>query len=364
MAELGNYLAQNERQRRIAAASDSILARAGLIPHDPGNEYTNMTATNIAAEAAERAGVDITGHSQMEIIASGFTASTSDFPTILQNTLRKAVLRGYDEAAEDLRWCSTGALPDFRTQKRLGVGPFPELLEVPELASFTQATFGEKGESISLATFGRTFALSRQAVLNDDLNVLVTTPRRAGRAASRLVADLAYRVLTENANMADGVALFHADHANLLAGAGLTAANVSAMAAAMGAQQQNGQLLNLRLKYLIVPIALEATAQIIAAATIQLFDGGLDPTSPNPWFNRGLQVVSDPRLDAVSATAWFGAADPTRHDVVELAYLNGNDQPTVEFAKRLSQDGTLAKVRIDVGARALDFRTLAKNPGA
>ena len=75
-------------------------------------------------------------------------------------------------------------------------------------------------------------------------------------------------------------------------------------------------------------------------------------------------MIADARLDASSTAVWYGAANPMRHDTVEVAYLDGNDRPYIEQQNGWNVDGAQFKVRIDAGVKALDFRTLAKNPGA
>jgi hypothetical protein len=74
-------------------------------------------------------------------------------------------------------------------------------------------------------------------------------------------------------------------------------------------------------------------------------------------------VISDARLDTASATAWYGAADPAMHDGVEIQYLNGVEMPFMDRQEAWDSDGVELKVRIDAAAKALDFRTLAKNNG-
>ena len=70
-----------------------------------------------------------------------------------------------------------------------------------------------------MVTFGRLFAITRQAIINDDLSALSDIPARHGEAAARKMGDVAYAVLTANAAMGDSVALFHATHGNLGAAA-------------------------------------------------------------------------------------------------------------------------------------------------
>jgi hypothetical protein len=79
---------------------------------------------------------------------------------------------------------------------------------------------------------------------------------------------------------------------------------------------------------------------------------------------RGLTLVSDPRLDAVSATAWYLAADPKQIDTIVRAYLAGADRPFLDAYEERGVDATSYKARLDFGVGVIDFRGLYKNPGA
>lgn len=163
--------------------------------------------------------------------------------------------------------------------------------------------------------------------------------------------------------MSDGVALFHANHGNLNTAAAINTASVDAMRVAMGTQKDSaGAYLNIGLKTLMAPKALEGTARVTQMSEFEVGASTRNNTTPNSV--RGtFEIVSDARLDASSATAWYGAANASIHDVVEVAYLEGQDRPYLDQQEGWQVDGASFKVRIDAGVKALDFRTLAKNPG-
>ena len=111
------------------------------------------------------------------------------------------------------------------------------------------------------------FLDTEEALINDDLDGFSRLGRKLGRAAIRTVGDVVYAVLTGNPTMADGVALFHATHANLLTASAINTAGVDAMRTAMALQKDVGQTtgsLNLDLAFLLVPKALEGT-ELLAA---------------------------------------------------------------------------------------------------
>ena len=353
----------DERDKARAGISKAIMARAGLEKQDTANPYRGYSLTEMARASLEKAGTK-TGHlDKMSLVAAAFTHSTSDFTNLLANVANKSMLKGYEEADESFQlWTAKGTLTDFKPAKRVDIGAFPALAQVADGAEYSYGTVGDRGETIQLATYGKMFSITRQAIINDDLDAFTKIPMRMGRAAIRTVGNLVYAVLTGNPTMADGVALFHASHGNLLTGAAISTTSVDAMRVAMAKQADtNTNALNIRLGYLIVPVALEGAARVVRESEFEVGASNRNNTVPNTV--RGtFEVISDARLDLVSATNWFGAGNPSVFDTIEVAYLDGVDTPTLEQEKGWNVDGVEFKVRLDAGVKALDYRALAKNP--
>lgn len=362
----GSYIVtlEDERDKFRAGAQASILARGNLAKDDGANNYRGFSLMDLARECLAHAGVNARGMGKMDVVAAAFTHTSSDFPLLLANVANKAMLKGYEEADETFQlWTSTGTLGDFKPGKRLDLNTFPALDKVSDGGEYKYATVGERGETVQLATYGKMFALTRQTIINDDLDAFTKIPRRMGRAAIRTIGDLVYAILTGNPLMADGVALFDNGHKNLLAGGGINTAGIDAMRVAMAKQTDGNAVLNIRMAKLLVPVALEGTAKVTMESEYEVGAGAKNNTVPNSV--RGLaEVISDARLDVASATTWYGAADQNVHDTVEVQYLDGNQTPTLEQQDGWTKDGIEFKVRMDAGVKALDFRTLAKNPGA
>lgn len=341
---------------------NAVEARIGMDAVEKGNAFAGMSLIELARASLTHRGVGIAGMDRNGMVGLAFTHSSSDFGNLLADVARKSVLKGYNEAAETFQqWTSKGSLSDFRTAKRVDLATFPNLDRVNEGAEYKYGTIGDTGEQIVLATYGKLFSITRQAVINDDLQTLSRIPQLMGRAAIRTVGDLVYAILTTGHTMSDGKALFHADHGNLLAGAALSVTNIDAAKAKMRTQKDGSAVLDIRPAHLIVPVALESTAKALLAAE---FDPAYANKSvPNPV--RGLvDVIADPRLDAASTTTSYMAADSSMYDTIEVAYLDGNDQPYLEQQQGFTVDGAAFKVRIDAGVAPLSWRTLVKMPGA
>ena len=352
----------------IKGAENAIMARVGLGEDDAENNYRGLNLRELARESLIIHNVNARNMGVMQMVAAAFTHSSGDFPLILSNIANKAMLKGWDETEENFdRWTTPGVLSDFKSTSRVDLNSFPSLREVRAGAEYKNATMGERGESIVLLTYGELFSIDRQAIINDDLGVFSRVPRKMGRAASRTVGDLVIGVLTANAAMADGIALFHADHNNLAGtGAAPTTLTVQAGKAAMMTQTDGGNnahALNIRPQFFLVPAALDGTARVIMASETQISSSQNNSKMPNSVAGMA-EVVTEPRLDANSTTAWYLTASGQQHDTIEVAYLDGNAAPLLDQKDGWGVDGVEFKVRIDAGVKALDFRTLYKNAGA
>lgn len=354
-------------------AEKALLARANLKGGER-NEFSGYTLAELARASLERRNVKTAGMGKLELAGAAFVPvmaggmhSTSDFATILASVASKSMLRGWEEAEETFQlWTSKGSLPDFKATNRIDLNLFPALAKVEEGAEYTYAKLTERGETIQLATYGKLFAITRQAIINDDANAFTKIPARMGRAARRTVANLAYAVLTANATMADGNALFSAAHANIVSsgGAAPSVTTLSAARTAMRKQADPDSIatggLNIRAKYILLPAELETSTLVLLGSE---FDPAQTQRVPN-GVRSMVEPIVDARLSAASTTAWYLAGDPNVYDTVEVAYLDGNEQPFLDQQDGWSVDGTEFKVRIDAGVKALDFRALYKNVGA
>jgi hypothetical protein len=347
------------------ALLQALEIRAGLRVNDSRNPYRGYSLCELARACLDHAGVRDVPGSKMDMIAMAFTHGASDFPLLLANIATKAMMKGYDEADETFQtWTTPGSLPDFKVQSTVDLGSFPSLRSVAPGGQYKYVTLGERAEPRVLATYGEIFAVNRQTIINDDLDAFSRIPRKMGRAAIRTVGNLAYAVLTGNPAMADGVTLFDATHANLQTAAAPSTAAIDLMRVAMARQKDVGQdtgSLNIRMRYLIVPIALEGAAKVVRDSQVEVLSTTTkNNTVPNSVAGT-FEVVSDARLDDASASIYYGAADPAMHDTVVVDYLDGNQAPTLEQQNGWSVDGVEFKVRMDAAAKALDWKALQRN---
>lgn len=372
-------MGETESEKALEGAELALLVRAGIerdkdrVREARENEFLTMPLLEIARDFLRRANVSTRGMDRMALAGAAFMTrsfighTTSDLANLLANVAEKSMLRGWDSRPNTWSgWTKPGTLSDFKQATRAGLSEFPQLLEVPEGAEIKLGTMGDRKELISLVTYARRVALTRQTIINDDLQALTELPMKAGRAAAAIPADLAYAVLTSNPTLnQDSTQLFHADHGNYVtSGAAPSVATLQAGRVAMGLQMnQNGtEYLQIIPAHIVCPLALEDTCNVLMTAQ---YDPAGTAGTLTPNTSPRMQVHADPRLDAFNAAGWFLAADGAAgYDTVEVAFLDGQQTPFIETMNGWSIDGTELKVRLDVGAAALDFRGLYYNDGA
>jgi phage head maturation protease len=346
------------------AMVDGLLLRSGIKvdkPHVAARDFANMRLSDIAETFTKGRGWGF-GFSKSPTDTIKRALSTSDFPELLSNVAGKALMLGYDhEEASYKTWTKETTVNDFKLQKRIAVSEGPNLEKVLENGEYTYGAFYEKSESFADETFGKIVNFSRQAIINDDIGGFTKTIDALGRAASRLESDKVYGLLTGNPTMGDGVALFHANHKNLMTGAVLSTLSLGGARAAMRLQKGlQGSILNVVPRYLIVPAALESLAEQLVISAVD--PSKQNPTPQNAWI-RNLTIVYDARLDATSSTAWYLAADHSQVDTVERIYLEGSNGAFIDQEQGFDVDGVKIKCRLDFGVSVVDWIGLIKNPG-
>jgi len=351
---------------RKMAVKDALLHR-----FDPVNnplkgkacEWRGLNLMEMARSYLEAEGASVRGLSRDEV-ATRALHGTSDFPHILAGVANQSLRDSYDTTPQTFKpFCRQVSASDFKDLHRVQLGEAPGLDKVNELGEFKRGSIGESKESYRVETYGKIFAISRQVLINDDLDAFTRVPQLFGTSAANLESDVVWSILTQNPKMGDGKELFHAQHKNL--GAQNTALSVAALGKARAAMvKQTGldgkTVIHVRPGYLLVPASLEMDAE-------QLIAQNLVPHATNdvvPNSIRSLRIIAEPRLDQASETAWFLMAAPNQIDTIEYAYLEGQQGVYLETRMGFDVDGIEIKARLDFGAKAIDWRGMYRNSGA
>lgn len=363
---------EDETDKQRASITASLLVRAGIADaktRDAARASTHRGAKllDLAKASLTRAGVRFDHMDQMQIVAAAFTQSGSDFPILLENAMHKALQTAYATAPDTWsRFCATGSVSDFRAHNRYRLGSLGNLDSLNELGEFTNKSIpdGEKS-SVQIGTKGNVINLSRQAVINDDLGAFIGLAAQLGRAGRRTIEATVYAMLAENAGlgpvMGDGKTLFHADHGNIGATGAMAVATLEDSRIKMASQTDfsGNEFLDLRPAVLLCPLAIGGTARLLNEAQYEPTDNKFQ----KPNLCRGLfsDVVDTPRL---AGTRNYLFANPSEAPTLEVAFLDGNQEPYVEQQAGFTVDGTQYKVRLDFGVAAIDYRGAVTNAGA
>lgn len=373
------------RARSAETRTRTVRASVGFDNADPA-VVTHRMAEAIAADAA---GVPVTDAGATQFRGLGFRAlarmtvegghrladaaavdaaftrggggshSVSDFPAALEGAGARIVMHAYGEAASPLEanLVTYGTAPDFRPVTEVGLGGFPDLQRLPENGEITAVTTAEASTSWSLGTYAARFDVSRQMLVNDDLGLFGRIGAELGRAARRTETAAIVALLVANPVLADGTALFHANHGNLAAsGAALAEAPLVAGLQAVQAQRGlGGEVIGLRASWLLVAPAAEIAARKLIAAVSATKAADVNPLS-------GLvELLVEPRL---TGTAWYLFAKPSAAPVLKVGHLAGQAGPVVQSHDRWSGLGTGYRVWTDFGVTVVDHRGAYRNAGA
>lgn len=358
--------AEQEKVRR--AASHGLLLRCGISADkvadgglaEGAHDFAGMSMREMARELLHRAHQS-TGGSPVEMMTRAL--ATTDLPVLPTETASRMLMEGWQAGPRTWeQWAATGSLSGFRKAKAVDFAMGGELELIPEGDEYKNGGAAEGGEDVKLDTYGKIFAITRQALINDDLGVFNDIPRYHGEAAARLVNRLAYAALTANPLMSDGKALFGTAHANLVTGGGAPAIeNLGAASLAMSKQTDAaGNPIDVAPQYILLPRALYVAAETFFNSSVI---GTADkPNVANIFGGNVLARVYDAELDKASATDWYLAGPKGR--TVKVFFLNGQNTPFLEQREGWRVDGVEFKVRLDVGAKAIDWRGLVKSQKA
>jgi len=320
-----------------------------------------MGLMRVAEECVRLDGQNPSAMSQSALVQAAM--STSDFPYLLGTTADVSLKAGYAKAPQT--WAPLAGrktVTNFKLQTILDVGMSATFPEVPESGEFKSGYMVEGKDTFRCFTYGQIMPFTRQVIINDELGALTDVPMKLGLKWGIKQASLIWGVITANAALADSYALFEdAHHANLItSGTAINVDNIGIARAKMRAQTDlSGDLIDVMPKYLVVPVGKEQLAR-------QYMSSAFQPTAQtgiNPWMG-SMEIISEPRLDVASATAWYVFADPSLTPVVVAVGLAGNEGVYSETKYGFEVDGVQFKARIDFGAAAVDYRGAVKNNGA
>lgn len=363
----GEQQDQGEQQR--AAAVQYLMnrgAQGNNVPKldDMSRQFLGMKLMDMARHFTG------TGFGQSVMAQAGRAfETTSDFALILENVMHKTLQAGYEETERTfLGIPMVQNASDFREHNVYRMGDAPNLKKLKEDGEYESGTFGSEKETFVIDTYARKIGVTRQTLINDDMNALAILPYMFGQAGSRLESDLFWGMVLNydfqnqkvaNFTMRDGKHLFDADHNNLLTGASsaLSKTSLSNMRK-LGRKQKtvDKNFMNVQFNTFVFSEDLETTAEDLLVNTLY-------PNTPENinTFRGKHEMRIEPRIAQVSADAWLGFSNQIKAFVI--SYLDGEEGMYSEAVQSTDRDGITFKARKDFGVGMVDHRGAAKSNG-
>jgi hypothetical protein len=298
-------------------------------------------------------------------VEAGF--SSIDVGGILSNVANKFLLEGFYSVERTWRnICAVRNVSDFKTvtsYRLIGKDQYELVAPGGELK---HGTLGNEQFTNKADTYGLMLQIDRRDFINDDLGAITTVPRKLGRGSGLKINDVFWTTYLANA------AFFTAGNKNFISGAdtalsidGLTKGEVTFMDQVDG----DGKPIGVMPAILLVPTALSATGtQLFKSMELRDTTASTKYPVSNPHQGKFRVEVSRYLANAVytgsSAKAWYLLAEPTDLPVIEVAFLNGQESPTIETAEAdFNVLGVQMRGYHDFGVALQDHRGGLKSKG-
>lgn len=359
---------------RVGVSADLLEKSYGAKVVEAGMADMDMPLRQLLIECMKLDGIPYSRGFDNETIRAAF--SSVSLPGILSNVANKKLLQSYEaQPIIATKLCSTGDLNDFKENDRFRLTDVGDLLPIAADGEIKDGGLIEESAKNQLDTYGKKFCLTRKMIINDDLGAFMKVPTAMGNRAARLIDQLFFSRLLRNPAQADGKALFHNGHKNLLSGAtsALSADSLKkAIQLFLDQVDADGQPISVEPRYLLVPTALKHLAIELTQGATLIMSGTDNTVRPalNVLADEHLNVVSSPYLgnsayDGASQTGWYLFGDPKTIDTWEIGFLKGKRTPTVERGETdFNTLGLWFRVYFDLGVREQDHRGMVKSIGA
>ena len=289
--------------------------------------------------------------------------STLSITDILSNTANKFLLAGYNSVESGWRSVSAVAsVSDFKTHTRYRLTGDMKFEKVGAGGEIKHGTLADQAFTNKAETYAKMIAITRQDQINDDLGALTSVPQMMGADAARNLNTIFWTEFLDNSTF------FTSGNANLetsnaLSIGGLTTAEL----AFLDQTDPDGNPLGIMPSILLVPNALKVLAnQLYNSTNVDVTTTANTPlANTNPHAGNFTPVVSsylgNTNISGSSTSSWYLLANPSELPVIETAFLDGVQNPTIETADAdFSTLGIQMRGYMDFGIAKQDHRAGVK----
>ena len=263
-------------------------------------------------------------------------ASTVDIGGILSNVANKFLLEGFFSVERTWRnICAVRNVSDFKTVTSYRLIGTDQYEQVAPGGALKHGTLGNEIYTNKADTYGLLLGMDRRDIINDDLGAITTVPRKLGRGSGLKINDVFWT------NFLNNLAFFTTDNKNYLAGLD-TVLNIDGMtkaeAAFMDQVDSDGKPIGIMPSIVLVPTSQSAIGtQLYKSTEIRDTTSNTRYPTSNPHQGKYRMEVSrylnNAKYPGFSAKAWYLLADPIDLPLIEVAFLNGQESPTIESAE-------------------------------
>lgn len=367
-----SFVGQHYDERAMNAASGRDLRNIGL-------QWVMAQVCATAGVHMPRGGFGndhiraaLTAEDRLARTVEAQTFSTYSLAGILGNVANKVGLAAF-LAVEPIaqRICASTSTKDFKAFRSWRLTATGEFTEVGPDGELKHISLTEEGFDNQLKTRGAIVALTRQHMYNDDLGAFLSIARHLARLSGISLQRAFHLVWLANPG---SPAFFSTDHGNYIEGGdtNLGIDGLSQLEQKFADQvDQNGNPIMVAPQLLFAPTSLKTIAGSIYTDAFVNETTTANKAKPagNPHKGKYEPVIS-PWLNAQalpgsSATAWHLVANPNDVPAAEIAYLNGQQTPTIEGGETsFNTLGMQWRGFFDFGVALKDYRGAAKSKGA
>jgi hypothetical protein len=353
----------------VEAAVDGLLYRSGQLSADKlspmARDCAGMRIMDIGQALLSQRGLSTRG-TDVELITR--MISSSELVPVVAQIATRAVSNGYQSVPTTYQALSRQATArNFQEIQRARLSGAPELLEVPEGGEIRKGPLSAGYERYSLKTYGRRVALTRQAIINDDLDTLARLPAAFGAKARQLENRTFYELLGSNPVMSDGNAFFSSAHKNIGTSADISKTSVMEARQLMRSQvDSSGNPIYVTPRYLVFGPASAEEAMTFLTPTDAYIAASAAAVVPEML--RSLIPIED---QEITGDEWYLVAEPSGVDTFEYAYLGASAAgvstgpgPQVDSRAGFEILGVDTRCVLDFGMGAIDWVGMVYNAGA
>jgi hypothetical protein len=315
------------------------------------NSFTDLVRAALAASGKT---LEYSRHETREFLQAAF--STADIANVVSNVANKFIAEGFGSVEQSWRRVSSvRPVVDFKANTGVRLVMANLLQSLAPTGEIQHGSLSDEARTVTADTKALMLGISRKDIINDDLGVLSDLPRRLGFAAART-----FNTDFWAAFEAAVAAAFTSPHANTTTGA-LTLTTLAVAEALFDAlADADGNPLGSE-----AAVLLTGSTAAVPAREIYKSELVVDGTTTRRGASNIYAGMFEPvKSRYLSAAPWYLVANPMAIPLMEVAFLNGRQEPFVETADADFEFlGIQMRCYYDYGAAFAEWRAAVRSTG-